>query len=425
MGWRDWFARAEAKASKVGALLVTSPGQPAWSNRDYAAFADEGYRRNVIAYQCVRRIAESVASVQWTAWRGETELSESPFLDLLAKPNPGQSGDEYVIATISYLMIAGNRYDERIMVGSEPRELYTLRPDRMKVVPGGDGYPLAYVYAIGGQTRRWDVDPGTMEADVRHDKLFNPLDDWYGMSPIEAGAYSIDTHNDNLAMGKALLQNGARPGGALQTEDDLTAEQFNRLKAQVETQFSGAANAGRPMLLESGMKWQPMAFSPSDMDALESRYASARDICLAFGVPPLLMGVKGDNTFANYAEARLAFWEDTVIPLVDRLANDWSMWLGPYFGDQIIKADLDQIPAIADKRKTLWDMADKATDLTINERRELKGYKPLPEGDVLLVSAGQIGLADALSMDDGLPADMTADDIKAMAYGEPREVKGE
>ena len=121
----------------------------------------------------------------------------------------------------------------------------------------------------------------------------------------------------------------------------------------------------------------------------------------------------------------LAFWEDTVIPLVDRLANDWSMWLGPYFGDQIIKADLDQIPAIADKRKTLWDMADKATDLTINERRKLKGYKPLPEGDVLLVSAGQIGLADALSMDDGLPADMTADDIKAMAYGEPREVKGE
>lgn len=418
MGWRDWWRKAEAKASAIGGMLVLSPGQPAWSSRDYAAFADEGYRRNVIAYQCVRRIAESVASVRWTAWRGDTELTESPFLDLLARPNPGQSGDEYVQATISYLMIAGNRYDERVMVGGSPRELYSLRPDRMKVVPGSNGFPQAYTYTIGGQFRRWDMDPATLECDVRHDKLFNPLDDWYGMSPIEAGAYSIDTHNDNLGMGKALLQNGARPSGGLQVDGDLSDEQFNRLKAQIEAQYSGAHNAGRPMVLEGGMKWVPMAFSPSDMDALESRYASARDICLAFGVPPLLMGVKGDNTYANYAEARLAFWEDTVIPLVDRLANDWSMWLGPYFGDQIIKADLDQIPAIADKRKTLWDMADKATDLTINERRELKGYKPLPEGDVLLVGANQIGLGDALSepdMEIGVGAE---DAMKSLAYGD-------
>ena len=249
---------------------------------------------------------------------------------------------------------------------------------------------------------------------MRHLKLFNPLNDWYGMSPIEAGAYALDQNNESMAWMQALLQNSARPSGALTVKDGgtLADENFNRLKAQIEEQYSGSVNAGRPMLLEGGLEWQQMGLSPSDMGIIESKFASSRDVALAFGVPPQLLGIPGDNTYANYAEARLAFWEDTALPLLDMIVHDWNAWLGALYG-VTIKPDVDAIPAIAEKRLSMWQMADQSKDLTINERRALKGYGPIEGGDVLFVSSAEIplGMAGDTSLD------MTIDEMKAVAYG--------
>ena len=402
---RIFGRRTEAKESATGAIMVMNPGQPVWSPRDYKSFADEGYNNNVVAYQAINRIAEAIGSVRWTAWRGETELTESPFLDLIKRPNPMQSYQEYLMAKVGFLMISGNSYEERVVVGGQPRELYNLRPDRMKIVPASNGIPASYCYEFNSRKIFWDVDPLTLQSDVMHTKLFNPINDWYGMAPIEAGAFAIDQHNEAMKWMQSLLQNSARPSGALVTKDgeSLSDDNYTRLKAQIQEQYQGASNAGRPMLLEGGLSWQAMGLSPTDMGIIESKYSSARDVCLAFGVPPQLLGIPGDNTYSNYAEARLAFWEDTVMPLLDRISADWNKWLGPFFGDQELRADLDKIPAIADKRMTLWDMADKSTDLTINERRELKGFEPIEGGDVLLVGMGQISLGDATAPLDTAP----------------------
>lgn len=400
-------SKPETKESATGAAMVINPGQAAWSNRDYAAFADEGYRRNVVAYQAINKIADAVASVKWTVWRGEQELIEHPLLDLLEKPNPMQSGPQYMRAKIGFLMIAGNGYEEAVEAGGQVRELYQLRPDRMKIVPGANGFPREYVYKVGGREVRFPVEPDLSSA-VRHLRMFNPLDDWYGMSPIEAGAYAIDQHNLSMTWMQALLQNSARPSGALVVtgDKDLSDDQFNRLKAQMESQYQGAQNGGRPLLLEGGLDWRQMGLSPADMGIIETKYSSARDVCLALGVPPQLLGIPGDNTYSNYQEARLAFWEDTVMPLLDMIGEDWNAWLGEPQG-VYLKPDLDQIPAIADKRNTLWEMADRATDLTINERRAMKGYEPIPGGDVLLVGLGQVPLSDA-SEPISAPVDMKA-----------------
>ena len=404
------FRRAEPpskKESAVGGALVMTPGQPAWSGRDYASLSREGYVKNVVAFQAINKIADAVASVKWTIWRGDAEVIEHPLLTLLSDPNPMQSGPQYMRSKVGFFLLSGNSYEERVSAGRDVRELYQLRPDRMSVIPGSNGFPQAYVYRVNGKEIRFPVNPETQDSDVRHIKSFHPVNDWYGLSAIEAGAYAVDQNNEAMSWMQALLQNSARPSGALTTKDgeSLSDDNFNRLKAQIEEQYSGSRNAGRPMLLEGGLSWQQMGLSPVDMQIIETKYSSARDICLALGVPPQLLGIPGDNTYSNYQEARLAFWEDTVIPLLDLFAEDWTAWLGEPYGVKI-KADLDQVPAIVDKRSRLWEMADKATDLTINERRALKGYEPIEGGDQILIGMGQIGLGE-----------MSNDEALAVGYG--------
>jgi HK97 family phage portal protein len=415
-----WFRQAapEQKESRTGAAMVMTPGQPAWSNRDYAAFADEGYRKNVTAYAAISKIADAVASVPWLAFRGKAEVTAHPILDLLRRPNPMQSGANYMRAKVGFFLLSGNGYEERIAVGDNVSELYQLRPDRMQIVPSSNGFPKAYQYRHGGKIVTWDVDPRRMTCDIRHMKSFNPLDDWYGLSPIEAGAYAVDQNNLAMSWMQALLGNSARPSGAMSVppEQPLTEEQFNRLKTQIDDQYSGARNAGRPMLLEGGLTWQQMGLSPVDMQIIETKYSSARDVALALGVPPQLIGIPGDNTYANYQEARLAFWEDTVIPLIDMIADDWNQWIAQPQGIEL-RPDIDQVPAIADKRRVLWDMADKSPDLTLNERRAMKGYEPVDGGDVILVQSSQITLADAVTPIPAPAPDLTPEDAKAWVYG--------
>ena len=413
------FFRREVKESATGKLLVLNPGQPVWSPRNYKQFAQEAYGKNVVAYQSINKIAEAISSVKLMVFRGEQELSDHPLLKLLERPNPMQSGAEYLQSKITYLMIAGNGYEERVKIGKEVRELYQLRPDRMKIIPSNNGVPAAYEYEIGGRKVRFEVDPRSLDCDVRHLKLFNPTDDWYGLSPVEAGAYAVDQLNESMAWLQALLQNSARPSGALVMKDGekLSDDNFNRLKAQIEEQYSGSRNAGRPMLLEGGLDWKAMGLSPTDMGIIEAKFSAARDVALAFGVPPLLLNIPGDNTYANYKEARLAFWEDTVLPLLNLIVSDWNAWLALPYGVKI-RPNIDEIPAISEKRLTLWEMADKSQDLTINERRAMKGYEPIEGGDVvpLLIKQAQPAPV-AVNNGQPIPDDVTADDIKALAYG--------
>jgi HK97 family phage portal protein len=394
----------QVKESVAAKLHMVGPTEVSWSNRDYSAFAKEGYQQNVIVYQGINKIAEAIASVEWETWRGDTQLNEHPLLVLLQQPNPQQSLQEFMTAYVGFLMISGNSYVEKVTVNSEPREMYVQRADRMKVKKSATGLAGGYTYTVGGRSVNWDVDQATGASDIMHTKLFNPLDEWYGQSPLEAGAFGVDQHNLAMAWVQALLQNSARPSGAIvmKNEESLTDDQFDRLKAEVETNYSGADNAGRPMLLDGGMDWKPMGLSPSDMGVNDTKNGAARDISLALGVPPMLMGIKGDNTYANYAEARMSFWEDTILPLIAHIAGDFNAFFGAHYDGVEIRPNLDKIPAIVEKRQRLWTMADTSNDLTINERRELKGYDPIDGGDQILITGAMIPLTEA---------SLTADDL--------------
>lgn len=383
----------DRKESRASAAMVLTPNQAVWSKRDYAAFAREAYGQNVVAARCISSIAEAIASLRLLAYRGEQELEDHPALNVLRNPNPKQSGRDFLEEFVSYFLIAGNEYAEGFTVGGEIREVYNLRPDRVSIVPAVDGSVARYEYKVGGRKVVYDAteDP----SPILHFKTFNPTDDWYGLSPVESGAYAIDQHNQAMAHTQALLQNSATPSGALVTEQELPDDQFARLKSEMEEQYQGARNAGRPMLLEGGLDWKAMGFSPSDMEVIETMNSAARNICLAFGVPPMLIGIPGDNTYSNYSEARLAFWEDTVIPLADRVFMALSQWLSD---DVQIKPDYDQVPAIVDKRKTLSELLQGADYLTDNEKREAMGYAPITGGDELRRSEAPQPPIDAKTM---------------------------
>ena len=283
-------------------------------------------------------------------------------------------------------MVSGNAYAEAVTIEGVPRALYALRPDRMRVVPGGDGWPVAYEYGVGGEAVRYpQVGAGAEPLPpILHLTLFHPGDDHYGLSPMEAAATALDIHNAAGAWNKALLDNAARPSGALvfagAAGTGLTEAQFARLKAELADNYQGAGNAGRPLLLEGGLDWKPLALTPKEMDFVEAKAGAAREIALAFGVPPLLLGLPGDNTHANYAEANRAFYRQTVIPLVRRTAQALAQWLEPALGGPLaLEPDLDAVEALAPERESLWRRVTAADFLTAGEKRVAVGYPPSPE----------------------------------------------
>jgi len=91
-------------------------------------------------------------------------------------------------------------------------------------------------------------------------------------------------------------------------------------------------------------------------------------------VPPLLLGLPGDNTFANYAEANRVFWRQTVLPLVQRTLKSVEHWLAPSFGAVTLEPDLDRIEALSAEREALWARVGRADFLTEDEKREAVGY---------------------------------------------------
>lgn len=382
---RTSSATVEAKSYPSTSSFMIPAGQPVWMRREVTKFADEGYRRNVIAHRAVAMIATAASSVPWKLTQRSSRTSRTldvhPLLALLNNPNPLQGGTELCEALYAHRLIAGNSYVHAIGPrDAPPLELHVLRPDRVAVIPGAGGIPKAYRYSVDACSVDVPVDVITGQSRILHLKGFHPLDDWYGLSPMEAAAYSIDQHNQCGAWNQALLQNGARPSGALMVKAGdgqpatLTESQYSRLRSQLDDQFSGAANAGRPLLLEGGLEWKEMSLNPRDMDFINIKHSSARDVALAFGVPPQLLGIPGDSTFANLKEARMALWEQTILPLLHNVTDALNNWLVPMFDSGLgLSLDQDAIPIFAEKRDAYWERISKADFLSSDEKRKLLG----------------------------------------------------
>ncbi|WP_343079355.1 phage portal protein [Ostreiculturibacter nitratireducens] len=387
----NFFRRAESvaperKASATGRVIAWGgSGRVVWSPRDAASLTRTGFSGNPIGFRAVKLIAEAAAALPLVCQDRDRRYDVHPVIDLMRRPNPGQGRAELLEALYGQILLSGNGYLEAVGEGGLPLELHVLRSDRMSLVPGSDGWPVAYDYSVGGRTHRFDM---TGPADpICHIRSFHPQDDHYGLSPMQAAAVAIDVHNSASAWSKALLDNAARPSGAIvykgaDGQGSLTPDQYDRLVSEMELHHQGARNAGRPMLLEGGLGWKPMGFSPSDMEFQKTKEAAAREIAIAFGVPPMLLGIPGDATYANYQEANRAFYRLTVLPLATRVTASVAHWLSTHLGENVeLRPDLDQVPALAAERDQQWARVGAASFLTDAEKRMLLGLPRVAEGD--------------------------------------------
>ncbi len=376
------------KASATGAVIAFhGTGRPVWSPRDAVSLTRTGYAGNPVGFRCVRMISEAAAALPLVLQDERRRYDSHPLLDLLARPNAGQGRADLLEALYGQLLLSGNGYVEAVgEADGLPVELHVLRSDRMAMVPGPDGWPVAWEYRVGGRKARFDM-TGPV-APICHVRFFHPLDDHYGLSPLQAAAAAMDVHNAAARWSKALLDNAARPSGAIvykgaDGQGQLGEDQYRRLLDEMAAYHQGAANAGRPMLLEGGLDWKPMGFSPSDMEFQKTKEAAARDIALAFGVPPMLLGLPGDATYANYQEAHRAFYRLTVLPLAQKVLATLSNWLAAWEGAAgaglRIAPDLDALPALSSEREAQWRRIAAADFLTAAEKRRMLGLPPLPD----------------------------------------------
>ncbi len=388
----DFLKRAddlvpEVKASATGKVVGWGTGgRVAWSPRDVVSLTRAGFAGNPVGFRAVKIVAEAAAALPLVLQDRERRYDLHPINDLIARPNAAQGRAELFEALYGQLLLTGNAYLEAVNADEGlPVEMHVLRSDRMSVVPGADGWPAAYEYAVNGRKMRFAVTEAT--SPICHIKTFHPQDDHYGFSPLQAAASAIDVHNSASRWSKALLDNAARPSGAIiykgaDGQAALSNDQYDRLLSEMESQHQGARNAGRPMLLEGGLDWKPMGFSPSDMEFQKTKESAAREIATAFGVPPMMLGIPGDATYANYQEANRAFYRLTVLPLATRVCSVIADWLSDFSGERIeLRPDLDQVAALSGERDAQWRRVSDALFLTDAEKRSLLGLPALEVGN--------------------------------------------
>lgn len=427
MGFLDRFRRKSAAAS---AMVMYRTGQAAARTTNPAALAKEGYGKNPDVFSAITGITTAAKGIEWkllkltqrAVRKGVTmrqvqvqlrnayalggqkaylrkqrqlvkqrvlvPVDDHALLDLLAQPNPLMDWSDLIEALLGSYCLTGNAFlngagpDDP---SRPPLELWPLRVDMTKIIVGDRDMPVAAYQYGKGEGQRIDA------AHVLHLKTWNPEDDYWGMSPIKAAATNVDWANAAERWNLALMQNGGQPAGAVMVETELTVPQRKELKQWVDEEYSGTANVGRPLLLEGGMDWKQLALTPQEAAWLEGQSHATRKIAHVLGYPSVLLGDSSDKTFSNYREARKALYEEAVLPRLDMLRNKLNTWLVPRFGDDLMLAyDVDDIEALHEERDKEWGRIDASSELTLNEKREAKGYPPHPDGDVILVPATMI-----------------------------------
>ena len=398
---------AETKEHPNGAAFMLGAGT-SWGRKDNAEqYIREGYQLNVIVYRAITEITKAATSIRYELYNANGEaVEEHPVLDLLRKPTPVMTWDNWITEMLVNRMLMGEMATVAANDGI-PAELWPLNPLHIVVKPGRGGVPSAYCHDVNNRKVDFPVDPITGESKVLFLKTYNPDNYWRGQSPLMAAALAGDTHNAGMRWNYSLLKNSARPSGLVRFKGGYpSGEVIQRMREYFKARIQGPDNAGEIPMLTEDAEWVALSQSARDMDFLNTMQETAKYVASALGVPLPLID-NDASTFNNLEQAKERLYTDTVLPILGELIAGLNNWLLPKYGEGLeLRLDLDTIPALEGLRERMFQRAVLAYDkgvLTLQEARVLMGYQPDAEGSFKPVP--------------GNPFDLPADDVKALVYG--------
>lgn len=311
--------------------------RPAWPSWDSERAIKLAYKGSVYAYACVAKAAHALSSMEWQAkFRGSHE-PDSPLQYLIDRPNPYWSRQDLIYRLVTELLVTGNSVIAKVRGTPDglPLNLFTLRPQRIAPVPSGDIHVAGFTVA-GADGRRSFIGAH----DAIHVQLPDPETPYWGMSPAEAAARSLDTDRkaadwrrnalDNLLLPPGFFRVRAPSGGG---GGHMTAEKFKEQQSLLAEKYASALNARRPMLLGGDIEWQQLSMSPADMDFLDGSRLTREEICAVYHTPPPIVGILDRATYSNIETAREIWWDDWLEPLSSLIQGALNAQLAREFGD--------------------------------------------------------------------------------------------
>lgn len=396
---------AEAKAIDLNALarIFGGDADPEYPASSFLSHYEHGYSRNELVYACIEQRATSLPDAPLRVYdalgrRGDA-LENHPLSNLLATPNPLMTDFELDQMLELHRSLAGNAFWEVVNDrAGRPVELWPLRPDLIKIKRGRS--TVEYGYSPDGSG-------DYIKVDVVHFRMVSPLDPLGGMAPMQAALRATALDNEANDFVKALLKNHAIPGvvvtmGTL--EDAIDEETTSRLKSRWRQAYGGRSR-GEPAFLQTGMDVKTLGHNLRDLEFPDLRTISESRICMAFGVPAIVVGANVGlqrSTFANFAEAKRSFWEESLIPARKQDARTVTLRLANRFAGQgarriAVRPDWSEVTALKDSEQDRWARATAglaAGGLTLNDFRREVSLPDVPGGDIFLMPSGVIATRD-------------------------------
>jgi len=382
--FRDRMARLiYGSAVKAGdpaqiVKVIAGRNEPLWPRLDlYEQQAGE-YLRSAWVYVAVTRIAEAAALVPYQVYAvdGEAQIAQNnhPIERLLRNPNPTLSQFELLESTFGFLELTGNAYWFLSgPLGGAPTEIWPLRPDRVRIAADKQRYIGGYVYTVDGVDVPLDAD------EVIHFKRWNPTNDLYGLSPLEAAAIASQTDRHMAIWNRNFFsQEKAIPAGLVTIRNMVSDSDYTRIIREFRESFGGTERK-TAFIRGADVSWADIGLSQKETDFLEARQLNRDEIFHIFGIP---LGLYARNaTEANATVARQTFLADTIWPKLMRFSQKLTLQLAPFFGPNLIILPEE----IRDTSADLAEVQAAGPYLTINEMRaRFWNMPPLPEGDQLL-----------------------------------------
>jgi HK97 family phage portal protein len=379
--WKKFLKKKDfGSSSQLGGFeLLSKLTAGSWSKGKQL----EQYNRSLYVMACVSKIAQKVASTEFRLFQilnseGEKkEIMTHPLLDLIYRPNAFQTKTEFLQKTIINKKLTGDAFWYKVRNNSgRVVELWNLRPDFMTIVKDPALFIKGYEFTKANGTKEFfDVD------DIVHFKGVNPLDEYYGSSPIVSTQSRIDTEGFASQYQRDFFLNNARPDAVLKTTKALTALQKEEIKSSFEKRHRGLGNSSKIALFEGGVDYQQISISQKEMDFIESMKFTRDDILTAFAVPKPIVAITDDVNRANAETATYIFLSETIKPEVAEIFEKINEEMTyPDFGENFFLDYIDPTPKNVEQKLLVYDNAIKNGWMMINEVRQLENLEPIEGG---------------------------------------------